>query len=187
MSPQSRPALETERLILRPFTLDDAPRVQKLAGDMAVASTTLLIPHPYKDGLAEEWIGAHQEKFEKGTETVFAITLKSKALLVGAMGLHMNPRHENAELGYWIGKPYWNKGYATEAAQAVLDYAFTALNLHRVHASHFTRNPASGRVMQKISMKHEGCRRQHVKRWDVFEDIEVYGVLRTEFAASRTR
>jgi RimJ/RimL family protein N-acetyltransferase len=187
VSPALRPALETERLILRPFTLADAPRVQELAGDKAVASTTLLIPHPYEDGMAEEWIGGHQDKFEKNTETVFAITLKSEGLLIGAMSLHMNPHRENAELGYWIGKPYWNKGYATEAARAVLDYAFTTVRLHRVHASHLTRNPASGRVMRKIGMKHEGCRRQHVKKWDVFEDIEVYGVLRADFAASRNR
>jgi [ribosomal protein S5]-alanine N-acetyltransferase len=183
----SRPTRETERLILRPFTLDDAPRVQTLAGDGDIASTTLNIPHPYEDGMAEQWIGGHQEKFEKGTETVFALTLRSDGLLIGAMGLVINSPDENAELGYWIGKPYWNNGYATEAAKAVLDYAFNQLNLHRVHARHLKRNPTSGRVMQKIGLKHEGCQRQHTKKWDVFEDIECYGILRADFAASRSR
>jgi [ribosomal protein S5]-alanine N-acetyltransferase len=93
-----------------------------------------------------------------------------------------------AELGYWIGKPYWGHGYCTEAAQAVLRYAFSDLAPVRVHASHFTRNPASGRVMQKIGMRHEGCRRQHVKKWDKTEDLEVYGILKLEWetAANRT-
>ncbi len=187
MSPKSRPTLETGQLILRPFTLADAPRVQALAGERAIAAATLHIPHPYEDGVAEEWIETHQEKFEKDEEIVFAVTLKADSSVIGAIGLVLNPPDENAELGYWIGKPFWNRGCATEAATAVLHHAFTSLRLHRVHARLWKRNAASARVLQKIGMKFEGCQREHVKKWNAFEDVELYGMLRADFAAARSR
>jgi RimJ/RimL family protein N-acetyltransferase len=156
-----------------------------LAGDVAIASTTLNIPHPYEDGMAEEWISTHQEAFEKGELSNFAIELRSSGDLIGAIGLVVNTRHHHAELGYWIGTPYWNKGYCTEAAHEILRYGFMELDLNRIHAMHLTRNPTSGRVMKKIGMLHEGCRRQHVKKWDVFEDVELYGSLKSEFLEKR--
>src|SRR5882724_11778597 len=84
---KKRPTLKTKRLVLRPFELSDAPRVKLLAGDRDVAAMTLLIPHPYEDGIAEAWIGLHQERFENGQEIVFAITLKASGELIGAIGL----------------------------------------------------------------------------------------------------
>jgi ribosomal-protein-alanine N-acetyltransferase len=180
-STKKRPTLETERLVLRPFELSDAPRVQLLAGDRDVAAMTKNIPHPYEDGLAEAWIGSHQERFDKREETVFAITLEESDELIGAIGLVLKLDQEIAELGYWIGKPYWGRGYCTEAARAVLHFAFTKLRLNRVHAHHFSHNPASGRVMQKVGMRHEGSLRQHVKKWGEFFDVEAYGILRSEF------
>jgi len=179
-----RPTLETIRLILRPFTLADAPEVQRLAGDRAIASTTLSIAHPYEDGMAERWISRHQDAFEQGTQYSFAITRRVDGALLGAIGLHPTPAHRHAELGYWIGVPYWNQGYTSEAAAAVLGYAFTVLRLHRVFAKHVTRNPASGRVMQKIGMTYEGTLRGHTLKWDVFEDVAVYGILAGEWAES---
>jgi RimJ/RimL family protein N-acetyltransferase len=173
-----QPSLQTERLLLRPFRLDDAPEVQRLAGDREVASTTLLIPHPYKDGMAEAWIATHEEQFAEGLQAVFAIVRKADQRLLGAIGLSIKSEHARAELGYWIGRPYWNQGYATEAAAAVVRYGFEALGLNRVFAQHMVRNPASGRVMQKIGMQHEGRLRQHVQKWDQFEDVEIYSLLR---------
>ena len=175
------PTLYTERLILRPFTLADADDVQRLAGDAAVASTTLNIPHPYEDGLAEQWISTHQEKFDLGIGVTFAVTLRDGDALIGCIGLIMNQRHSRGTLGYWVGKPWWNSGYCTEAALAVLQYGLEELGLHRIVATHFARNPASGRVMQKIGMTHEGCLRQHVKKGEGFEDLEYYAVLRSEY------
>jgi RimJ/RimL family protein N-acetyltransferase len=117
----------------------------------------------------------------------FAITHREKGFLIGGIGLNnINKEHENAELGYWIGKPYWGKGYCTEAARTVLKYGFEVMRLNRIHANHYTRNPASGRVMQKIGMKHEGHLRQHVKKWGKFEDSEVYGILRSEYLVQET-
>jgi [ribosomal protein S5]-alanine N-acetyltransferase len=84
-------------------------------------------------------------------------------------------------MGYWIGVPYWGRGYCTEAAGALLAHAFGPLGLHRVHATHLTRNPASGRVMQKLGMRHEGRMREHFLKWGVFEDVERYGILDREW------
>ena len=175
------PTLETKRLILRPFAPSDAKDVQRLAGDRAVADTTLNIPHPYLDGMAEQWISTHQPKFEAGELANFAITLGGSKELVGAIGLVIVRRFDRAELGYWIGKPYWNRGFCTEAGQSLLAYGFGVLNLNRIHASHIARNPASGRVMQKLGMSQEGLCRQHVKKWDRYEDLVLYGILKSEW------
>ena len=89
-------------------------------------------------------------------------------------------QNSHAELGYWIGVPYWDKGYATEAAQAVLRYGFENMQLQRIFAMHFKENVASGNVLRKIGMKHEGCMRQHILKWGKFIDIELFGILRQE-------
>jgi RimJ/RimL family protein N-acetyltransferase len=180
------PRLCTERLVLRPFTLEDAKEVQRLAGHWDVASTTANIPYPYEDGMAEDWISTHQETFEKGEGVVYAITLKDGRLL-GAISLMAMIEDHQAELGYWIGKPYWNQGYCTEAGKELLRYGFDVLGLNRIHASHISRNPASGRVMQKLGMSYEGERKQHVKRWGVFYDLVLYGILISDWNPKSSR
>lgn len=175
-----RPTIETERLILRPFALEDAARVQLLAGAWEIASVTLNVPHPYEDGMAETWISTHQEQFDAGKLVTLAVTLRESGLLIGAIGLTRHPEFERAEMGYWMGVPYWGQGYCTEAAKAMIRYAFHTLGLHRVCATHLVRNPASGRVMQKAGMTLEGTLRQHVKRWGDYEDLAYYGILANE-------
>ena len=176
------PIIETERLKLRPYILDDVPELKRLIGERDIASTTLNIPHPYEDGIAEEWMRKHQENFEKGAEFNFAIVERTQGLFIGGISLDAEyEQDEIMQLGYWIGKPYWNRGYCTEAARAVIKYGFEVLGLNRIYARHFTRNPASGRIMQKIGMKHEGTARQAVKKWDKFEDIEYYGILKSDY------
>ncbi len=169
--------LTTERLLLRPFTLADAPAVQQLAGAREIAYNTLLVPHPYPDGAAEEWISKPRD----ANSVTFAITVRESGALAGAMGLVINPAHERAEIGYWIAVPYWNRGYATEAGRAVLRYGFETLRLNRISAEHFSRNPASGRVMQKLGMRHEGSLRQHIVKWGQRIDCELYAILRQEW------
>lgn len=176
-----RPTIETPRLVLRPFTLADAPDVCRLAGEREVADTTLTIPHPYEAEMAEAWIAGHEEQFAQGAGMTCAMTEREGGVLVGAIGLVLQPAHRRAEMGYWVGTPYWGQGYCTEAARAVLAYAFEVLALHRVWACHFARNPASGRVMQKIGMTREGRLREHLNRWGRFEDVETYGILAAEW------
>ena len=174
------PVLTTARLLLRPFGPDDAPPVQELAGDWEVASTTASIPHPYPPGEALRWIGTHARGVAEKRLLNLAITLAGDGELVGAVGLQIEPSQRRAELGYWIGRPYWGRGYATGAAEALLGYAFEHLDLYRIHAHHMARNPASGRVLEKIGMRHEGCLRQHFRRWERYEDLVLYGALRSE-------
>lgn len=181
------PTIQTERLLLRPFSKVDALAVQRLAGEKDVASTTLNIPHPYPDGLAEQWIATHREGSERGESLAFAIVRRADDVLIGTMSLQINRRHARAELAYWVGKPYWNSGYCTEAARAIVRYGFETLGLERVFARHLTRNPASGRVMQKVGMVYEGRLRKHVRKWGQFEDLELYGMLREEHARERPR
>ena len=175
------PVLETPRLLLRPFALSDAQSVQALAGDAAIADTTLRIPHPYEDGMAEEWIGTHERLFESGEQANFAITRKTNRELVGAIGLVIEGGADRAELGYWVGKPGWGQGYCSEAGRAVLAFGFETLHLQRIHACFFPRNPASGRVLEKLGMIREGVLRRHVKKNGLYEDIVVCGILREEW------
>lgn len=170
--------LTTERLLLRSFTLEDAPQLHRLINSREVALNTLRIPFPYPEGEAERWISTHGER---KNDHVFAVTLREDGKLVGCVGLHTKPDHNHAEIGYWIGVPYWGAGYATEAARAVMQFGFETLSLNRIFASHFSRNPASGRVLQKIGMRYEGRMRQHLKKWDEYVDLECYGVVRSEF------
>jgi len=175
------PTLETSRLILRPFTLGDAADVKRLAGDFSIADTTQNIPHPYEDGMAEQWIGRHQEDYNAGKGLTFAIADRNGGHLIGAISLMKIESEHQAELGYWIGKPFWNRGFCTEAGAAILRYAFLSLGLNRVHVSHMSRNPASGRVIRKLGFTHEGCRKQHVRKWGKFEDLELYGLLKQDW------
>lgn len=178
---RTAPPLLTERLVLRSLTLEDAADIQRLAGDRDVASTVLRIPHPYEDGMAEEWIRSCSEAYQNEEAINFAITLEAERNLIGTIGLELEEEHERAELGYWIGKSYWNQGYATEAAKAVIAYSFKVLKLNRIYAYHFTRNPASGRVLEKVGMRSESRRRQHTKKWGNFEDSIGYGILKVDF------
>jgi [ribosomal protein S5]-alanine N-acetyltransferase len=171
------PTLTTARLILRPFVPDDAAAVQQFAGDREVAASTINVPHPYPDGAAEMWINSHAALWAERQGMTLAVAERPGGALVGAIGLIIAAADRRAELGYWIGRPYWNRGYATEAGRAVLDYGFGPLGLHRIMARHLARNPASGRVMQKLGMTQEGVLRDHVLKWGVFEDLVVYAVL----------
>lgn len=173
--------LQSPRLKLRGFSLLDAGSVQKLAAEFEIADTTLRIPHPYYLTMAEDWIISQETAIEEERELTWAITLSEEACIIGSIGLVLNPVFKHAELGYWIGKPFWGSGYATEAARLVLEYAFNQIGLQRVHAHHMSRNPASGKVLLKIGMKHEGCLRQHILKWNKFEDIDMYGILQSEY------
>ena len=174
---KNRPQIKTERLLLRPFELSDAPKVREMAGEKAIADTTLNIPYPYEKGMAEEWISTHQPKFETGELANFAVVLKATHELVGAIGLTINKKFKRAELGYWIGRQYWNNGYCTEAGHAIIKYGFDNLDLHKIIATYLTRNPASGKVMEKLGMTKEGIFKEHVIKWEKFEDLISYGIF----------
>jgi len=187
MADLAQPPLTTERLTLRPFTLGDAAAVQRLAGAPEVADTTLNVPHPYADGLAEQWIGSHAAAFAAGRLAAYAITDRSSGELIGSVSLRTDPAHVLAELGYWIGVPFWGCGYATEAARALAGFGFSKLELNRIQSRHYARNPASGRVMQKLGMVREGMLRQAVRKGRQFEDVVLYSILAREWMSTLPR
>jgi [ribosomal protein S5]-alanine N-acetyltransferase len=182
-----QPRLETERLILRPFSPADAEAVTALVSPREIAASTISIPHPYDRAMAESWLGGLEGAFERGDSLTLAVTLRTDGTLVGCVGLRIDRTNHRGEIGYWTGRDFWGRGYCTEAAAAVVRHAFEALGLHRVIAHHMTRNPASGRVMQKLGMRHEGTLRGHVFKWGVHEDLEVYGLMRDEFERESPR
>jgi RimJ/RimL family protein N-acetyltransferase len=170
------PTIETARLKLRPYCEADIPELLPLVGTREVAATTLRIAHPYTEQDARAFLALAQQP----DKIWLAIALRSDGRQIGGVGLRLDPEHQHAELGYWIGVPYWGNGYATEAARALLDYGFETLNLHRIFASHFQHNPASGRILRKLGMRYEGCQREHLHKLDRFVDSELYGMLRRE-------
>ena len=181
-----QPTLTTERLILRPFTTADAPAVQRLAGDWDVAKMIGTIPHPYEDGMAEAWIASHAAEFDLNKPT-YAVVCKDSDKLIGAIDLHaFEPSDNRAELGYWIGKPYWNQGFATEATKEFIRYGFEVMGLNRIAALHYRYNPASGAVMQKAGMWHEATLQQHARSRinpEEYVDDEVYVILKETYQA----
>jgi [ribosomal protein S5]-alanine N-acetyltransferase len=175
-----RPTIITQRLCLRPFRLSDAADVTLLAGDERVAATTLNLPHPYPEVLANQWIASHEDNFTTRKSLVLGICHRIDGYLIGAIGLTIKHELDNAELGYWISAEFWNSGYATEAAYAMTKYGFENLHLHKIFAHYFAGNDSSGRVMQKIGMKEEGFLRQHVKHHGHYEDLHLYGFLQAD-------
>jgi ribosomal-protein-alanine N-acetyltransferase len=163
---------------LRPFGLRDAPRVQLLAGEREVAAMTALIPHPYPDGAAEAWIAGQAREQAAGREYNYAVTSSDDGTLVGAIGLRPVAT-ERESLGFWIGRPYWGRGYATAAARAVIALAFGLLDIDALTASHLARNPASGRVMEKCGMSLLGTEKRNHR--GVPEEFCVRGITRDDW------
>lgn len=175
------PSLKTERLLLRGLKSEDAPRIQLLAGDREVSDTLLSIPHPFEIEIAEQYVANKLSLLKSGEGICFAIILSAEDVLIGLVILkNIDQTHRNAEIGYWIGKNYWKKGYAPEAGGAVINYGFGKLNLQRIYAHCLGRNPSSRKVLSKLGMTHEGKLRQHILKWNEFEDIDLYGILRSE-------
>jgi len=173
-------SLETARLFLRRLELEDAGRVEELASDYELAKTTLTVPHPYPAGSAADFIRSMWTEGDKGL-VVFAIVEKESESLIGIINIKQTLAYKRGELGYWVGRPYWGKGYGTEAARAVVAYGFEKLGLNKVFAGAFADNPGSWRIMEKVGMKHEGTWRQHAMRDGRFVDLAYYGVLREEY------
>jgi RimJ/RimL family protein N-acetyltransferase len=176
--------LETERLYLRPPQLEDAPAVRELVSDERIARMTLNIPHPYPEDGAITWI---QRILSSDNSNAYPrmIERKDDDTLVGHIGMGITPRHNRAEVGYWVGVPYWGRGYATEALSAMIDFGFSQLSLHRITGQYYVSNPASGRVMEKVGMIFEGTLRDHVRRGKEYKTLGVRGILRQDWEAAQ--
>lgn len=146
----STPVLVTERLVLRAPRPEDAETIARLANDRRIAENTTRIPHPYRPADAEAFIA---DANKAAGELALLITVDDEP--IGACGL-AQLEGPAPDLGYWLGAPYWGNGYATEAARALIDHAFTALRLEALQAGARVTNPASRRVLEKCGFQWTG-------------------------------
>ena len=176
------PKLTSKRLILRSPSLNDVEDIVKNVNNPKISDATATLPYPYFEKDAVFWIGMSEKGLENNDAYIFAIEhLKAKGV-IGGIGLHINATHRQAELGFWLSEEYWNQGLMTEAIGRILKFGFEKLNLRKIHAVHFTKNPASGRTMIKNGMVKEGLRRDHVLKKGEFRDIVEYGILNPNYS-----
>jgi len=146
--------LTTQRLVLRPFTLDDAPRVRLLVGNWKVARMLARVAYPYDQHHAEQWIASHDSA--RASAASFPYAIEKDGELVGCVGLDRDEKGEAYEVGYWVGEPYWNNGIATEAGRAIIAHAFRAHPVPHLTAGHMAENHASGSVLTKLGFRYTG-------------------------------
>ena len=147
------PAISTERLLLRGPVVNDAGRLAQLANDINVAGMLATMPHPYEPAHAEAWM-SKVVMSNWDSEAHFAIEHHAFGLL-GAIGITRKPG-ERPVLGYWLGRPFWNRGYATEAVRGILKWVKRDWRARVVTAGHFADNPASGAVLCKAGFLYTG-------------------------------
>ena len=163
-------------LSLRPVEKSDIETIAELVNDKDIARTTARLPYPYTVSDAKTWYD-YICKTEK--EHVFAICEKKK--MVGVVGLVHEPEHRRAEIGYWLGRNYWSKGYMTIAVEMMLGYAFGVLKVNRVYANIFSINEASQKVLMKNGFVKEGILKQHYLRMGTLHDLVCFGILKEDY------
>lgn len=147
------PIIEARRITLRAPTMNDVPRLTALAGDRDVSRMTTRMPWPYGRSDAEDFVG-HCQAQDRRRDNTFALDLEDEGV-VGVLGLFTPPGGQ-LEIGYWIGKPFWGRGLATEACQSALAWAKQDWRKRLVVAGHFADNPASGQVLIKAGFLYTG-------------------------------
>ncbi len=175
------PVLETDRLILRKMTMRDAPSVYHYARDPEVARHVLWEAHQSVwDSRA--YIRYLLSQYRNGEPGSWGIELKETGRIIGTIGyMSFSPDNAAVEVGYSLAQEYWGQGLMTEALTAVIGETFRTLRLHRIEAMHFTDNPASGRVMAKCGMQHEGHLRERICCKGIFRDVEMWAILRRDW------
>lgn len=175
------PQLETPRLLLRRMNLRDARDMYDYARDPEVARYVLWSAHRsiWDTKAYIRWV---IQQYRNGEPCSWCIVDKVDNRVIGTIGF-MNYLADNAsvEIGYSLARSHWGRGLMPEALQAVLRECFTVLKLHRVEAQHFTANPASGRVMAKCGMAHEGTLRRRIFNKGEYLDVEMWAILREDW------
>ncbi len=164
--------ITTERLSLRALHLADAARIALLAGDYDVARMTAVIPYPYSERQAAEWLRSAQA----GDEGVL-FAIERDGLLIGCTGYRAHA-DDHAEIGYWIGRPYWGRGFATEAVRALIGYGFWRDGFSFLVGGHFDDNAASARVMRKLGFVAAGEEMRHCQARDREQRALLYRLTR---------
>jgi len=167
--------LRSEQLVLRPLERTDAPKVADMAGEWEVARWTLDIPHPYDITMARNFIAWAQDELPAQRRIFLAMVARASGDLVGTISLTRNGADEG-EIGYWVGRPYQGRGFAREAAAAVIAVAFEAMALRRVVAACRPENEASWRVMEYCGMRYvEDIQRWSMARRETFQ-LSLYAI-----------
>lgn len=172
------PVIKTRRLILRRFTLQDSLPLQKYADNQEISRILPNIPYPYTLNIAENWISKQDEKTNKIS---LAITGRESGEVMGCIEVICDKNNSSASLGYWLGVPFWNQGFCTEATHAVIDFGFEQMGFHRIWAEYWSANPASGRVMEKCSMRKETVMIEKELCSGEYRNIVQYAILRREW------
>lgn len=174
------PTLETARLRVRPFTMDDEPAVFALVSDPEIARFVRFEAHrsPADTRAFLELVFEH---YQRGDPFAWAIVLREEGRLIGSCGFVSEAAEQSsAEIGYWLGKPYWGKGYAVEAARALVRFGFEHMGLERVEAKCFIENRAGQRVIEKLGMRFEGTDRSEMIKGE-YPELNMYGISREEW------
>ncbi|WP_010257021.1 GNAT family N-acetyltransferase [Myroides injenensis] len=169
--------LQTERLTLNLPQANDIPRLIEIMKNPVYSENTSNIPFPYTRENGEFWVNLAVEGLQHGKQYIFAIRLKDNPMIIGGIGLGIDQTNNRAEMGYWLDDQYWDKGIITEAAKALIQFGFDTLKLHKIFATHFTHNSASGRVMQKIGMKQEAILKEHLFKNGNYLDLISYAII----------
>ncbi len=150
--------IETERLRIRPLGYDDLADLVRLIDNWEVARWVSSVPHPYTEADGRKWIALVRLDHSTGRPRRFAIARKVTDRLIGGVGLDGNAGDESEEpsLGYWLGQPYWGRGYEREAVAAVIDYGFRTLGLQTIRAYTDPSNAASQKLLLCCGLKNVG-------------------------------
>jgi [ribosomal protein S5]-alanine N-acetyltransferase len=171
--------LETARLIVRPWTLKDLPAFERISNDPDVADFTSSFVYPQPEGWVQERLERIVSSF--GTSgCTFAVIWNETGEIVASVGLGLEAKRARGGLGYMCHRDWRGRGIGSEAVQVMNTWAFTNLELNRIQACHFPRNPASGRVLEKAGMQREGVLRGYLFKNGVSEDVIMYGITRAD-------
>jgi RimJ/RimL family protein N-acetyltransferase len=173
------PGLATARLVLRAPRRSDAKAIAALANDRRIAANTARIPHPYVVEDAEQFIAAVNKR--EG-EACFTVTLDGA--LIGVCSVDL--REDGPEMGYWLGVPYWGRGFATEAARALIDYAFGDLEHETLISGARVSNPASRRVLEKCGFQWTGVRLSRIRAINSAAPIDRFRLDRGLWASLKS-
>lgn len=176
--------LETERLLIREFTINDFAAVHSYASDPVVVTYMIWGPNTEDETATyiEMTIEMQQQQPRKDYE--FAVVLKENNMLIGGCGIHVSEPLQG-EIGYCFHPHYWRKGYASEASEALLKFGFKELYLYRIYATCRPDNIGSAKVMENIGMKYEGHLRGHMRHKGNWKDSFQYSILSHEYAGGR--
>ena len=175
------PTLLTPRLILRPARMSDAEDMYEYSRDPEVARHVLWDAHT-SIHQTRAYLRFLIRQYRNASPATFVIALRGSGKVIGTIGfMWLQTDNRSAEIGYSLSRAYWNQGIMSEALKVVLEFGFTKLGLNRIEAQHEFDNPASGRVMLKAGMRHEGTLRQRVYNKGRYADVELYAIVRSDF------